>query len=68
MHGLIVQKIVHRAPIELGATADEPLLIDATAPTLAIDEHVETVLDHRGEQFRAPAAAIDPGHVSECWL
>src|SRR5215813_12663425 len=58
-HGLIVQKIVHQAPVELGATADEPPLIDATAAALAIGEHVEVVPDHRSEQFRAPAAAVE---------
>ena len=64
-HGLIVQKIVHQAPVKLGATADKPLLIDATTPALAIGEHVEAVLDHRGEQFRAPAAAVeDDGDLS----
>src|SRR5262252_5730279 len=58
-HGLIVQKIVHQALVELGATADEPPLIDATAPALTIGENVEAILDHRGEQFRAPAAAVE---------
>src|SRR5215469_4784165 len=58
-HGLIVQKIVHRAPVKLGATAEEPPLIDATAMALAIGEHVEAALDHRGEQFRAPATAVE---------
>ena len=58
-HGLVVQNIVNRAPVEHGATADEPALIDATAAALAIGEHVEVVLDHHGEQFRAPAAAVE---------
>jgi hypothetical protein len=54
-----VQKIVHPAPVELGATPDEPPLIDATAPALAIGQQVEAVLDHRVEQLRAPAAAVE---------
>src|ERR1700730_15301388 len=58
-HGLVVQKIVDPAPVELGAPPDEPPLIDATAPALAIGQHVETVLDHRAEQLRAPAAAVE---------
>src|SRR5215472_5219607 len=58
-HGLIMQKIVNRASVEHGATADEAPLIDATAMALAIGEYVEAVLDHRGEQFRAKAAAVE---------
>jgi hypothetical protein len=58
-HGLIMQKIVNRASVEHGATADEAPLIDATAPALAIGQHIEAVLDHRCEQFRAPATAIE---------
>jgi len=51
-HGLVVQKIVHPAPVELGTTPDEPPLIDVTAPALAIGQQVEAVLDHRVEQLR----------------
>src|ERR1700746_527595 len=58
-HGLIMQKIVNRASVEHGATADEAPLIDATAPALTIGEHVEAALDHRGEQFRAKATAVE---------
>src|SRR5271166_5720873 len=58
-HGLVVQQILNKAPVELGATADEPLLIDATAPPLAIGQHIEAVLDHRREQFWAPSAAVE---------
>src|ERR1700680_707083 len=58
-HRLIVQKILHQSPVELGATADEPSLIDPTAPALAIGQHVEAALDHLDEQFRAPAAAVE---------
>jgi hypothetical protein len=35
-HGLVVLTIVHPAPVEFGATLDEPPLIDATALALAI--------------------------------
>src|SRR5215468_1126907 len=56
---LIVQKIVYPAPVKLGATADEPVLIDPTAPALAIGQHIEAALDHRGEQLRAPTAAVE---------
>ena len=64
-HGLIMQKIVNRTSVEHGATADEAPLIDATAPALAIGQYVEAVLDHRSEQFRAPAAAVeDNGDLS----
>jgi hypothetical protein len=56
---LIVQKIVDQSPVEIGATADEPALIDATAMALAIGEHVEAALDHRGKQLRAPATAVE---------
>jgi hypothetical protein len=38
---------------------DEAPLIDATAPALAIGQHIEAVLDHHCEQLRAPAAAIE---------
>src|SRR5258705_9461601 len=58
-HGLIVQKKVHPAPVELGATADEPPLIDATTPALAVGQHIEAVLDHRREQLWAPASAVE---------
>src|SRR5262245_33943927 len=58
-HGPIVQKIVYPAPVELGATTNEPPLIDATAVALAIGQHIEAVLDHRREQLRAPAAAVE---------
>src|SRR6516165_1302835 len=58
-HGLIVQKIVNRASVEHGATADEAPLIDATAPALAVGQHIEAAVDHRGEQFRAPATAVE---------
>jgi hypothetical protein len=44
---------------ELGATPDEPPLVDATTPALAIGQHVEAVVDHRGEQLRAPATAVE---------
>ena len=54
-----MEKIVHPAPVELGATPDEPPLIDATAPALAIGQQVEAVRDHRAEQLRAPAAAVE---------
>ena len=54
-----MQKIVHPASVELGVTGDEPPLMDATAPALAIGQQVEAVLDHRGEQLRAPAAAVE---------
>jgi hypothetical protein len=54
-----VQKIIHPAPVELGATPNEPPLIDASAPPLAISQHVKAVVDHRGEQLRAPAAAVE---------
>jgi hypothetical protein len=54
-----VQKIVHPASVEFGLTPDEPPLIDATAPALAIDQQVEAGLDHRVEQLRAPAAAVE---------
>src|SRR5262249_41426860 len=40
-HRLIVQKILHQSPVELGAAPDEPPLIDATAVPLAIGEQVE---------------------------
>src|SRR5215831_14898916 len=58
-HRLVVQKIVYPAPVELGATPNEPPLVDATAFALAIGQHVETVVDHRGEQFWAPATAVE---------
>src|SRR5262249_61768215 len=58
-HGFVVQKIVHPAAVELGAAANEPALIDATTVTLAIGQHIEAVLDHRREQLRAPAAAVE---------
>ena len=58
-HGLIMQKIVHPVPVELGATPDEPPRMDATATAFAIGQQVEAVLDHRGEQPRAPAAAVE---------
>jgi hypothetical protein len=48
-HGLIVQEIIHPAPIDLGATPDEPPLIDAPTALLAIGQHVEAVLDHNAE-------------------
>src|SRR5215471_7665706 len=52
-------------PIQLGATADEPPLIDATAMALAVGQHIEAVPDHRREQLRAPAAAVeDNGDLS----
>jgi len=54
-----VQKIVHPAPVEFGATPDEPPLTDATAPALAIGQQVEAILDHRAEQLRAPATAVE---------
>src|SRR5215475_4232592 len=64
-HGLVVQQILNKAPVEIGATADEPPLVDATAMPFAIGQHVEAVLDHLGEQLRAPAAAVeDNGHSS----
>src|SRR5262249_4508026 len=64
-HGFIVQKIVLQSPIEPGATADEPPLVDATAMPFAIGQHVEAALDHLGEQLWAPAAAVeDNGHSS----
>jgi len=49
--GLIVQKIVNPAPVALSTTPDEAPLIDATAATLATGQHVEAILDHRGEQL-----------------
>src|SRR4029434_9937253 len=62
---LIAQKIVHPAPVEFGTAADEPPLIDATTAPLAIGEHLEAALDHRREQLRAPAAAVeDDGDLS----
>jgi hypothetical protein len=54
-----MRSVINRAPVEHGATADEPALIDATAPAFAIGQHVKAVLDHCGEQFRAPAAAVE---------
>jgi len=44
-----VQEIVDRTSVELGATPDEPPLMDATAPARPIGQQVEAVLDHRGE-------------------
>src|SRR5262245_34673673 len=58
-HGPVVQKIVYPAPIQLGATTNEPPLIDATAVALAVGQHIEAVLDYRGEQLRAPAATVE---------
>jgi hypothetical protein len=58
-HRLIMQKIVNRASVEHGATADKSPFIDATAMALAIGQYVEAVLDHCGEQFRAKAAAVE---------
>ena len=64
-HCLIVQKIVHPTAVELGATTDEPSLIDATAMALAIGQYIEAILDHRLKQLRAPAAAVeDDGDLS----
>jgi TIR domain len=39
-HGLVVQKIVHPAPVEFGVTPDEPPLMDAATPALAIGQQV----------------------------
>ena len=58
-HRLIMQKIVNRATVEHGATADKSPFIDATAMAHAIGQYVEAVLDHRGEQFRAKASAVE---------
>ena len=49
---MVVQKIIHPTPIELGATPNEPPLVDATAPADAIDQHVEAVLDLAGGEQR----------------
>src|SRR5215469_3691528 len=51
-HRLIVQQIIHPAPVEFGATSDEPSLVDTSTPTFAIGEHVEPVVDHPAEQLR----------------
>src|ERR1017187_6482945 len=56
---LVVQIVAHPAPIELGAAVDEAPLVDETALALAIGEDVKAVLDHRVEQLRAPATAIE---------
>src|SRR5262249_62111805 len=58
-HGLIVQKIVHQSPVELGTAANEASLIDATTPALAVGQNIEAILDHRREQLRAPAATVE---------
>jgi hypothetical protein len=58
-HRLIMQDIIHPAPVEFGATPDEPPLVDTPTPTLAIGEHVEPVVDHPAEQLCAPAAAVE---------
>src|SRR5262249_33123372 len=58
-HRLVVQKIIHGAPVELGATPNEAPLMDPTRPADPISQHVEAVLDNRGEKLRAPAAAIE---------
>src|SRR5215471_23357 len=58
-HRLVVQKIIHCAPVELGATPNEAPLMDPTRPADPISQHVEAVLDNRGEKLRAPAAAIE---------
>src|SRR5215467_7939893 len=63
-HGLIVQKVVHQSTVELGATADEPPLVDATAMPFAIGQHVEAALDHFGEQLWAPAAPVEDNSYS----
>src|SRR6476659_11345001 len=57
-HRLIVQQILHQSPVEFGAAADKPPLIDATTVPLAIGEHVEAALDHCREQFWAPSATV----------
>src|SRR3974390_1296058 len=58
-HGLVVQKIINPAPIELVATPDQAPLIDATTPAPAIGHQVEAALDYCGAQFRAPTAAVE---------
>ena len=56
---LVVQKIIRPAPVELGATPYEPPLMDVTAAASPIREQVEAIVDYRGEQLRAPAAAVE---------
>src|ERR1039457_5257227 len=56
---LIMQPIADPATVELGSAVDEAPLVDETALALAIGQDVEAVLDHRVEQLRAPATAVE---------
>jgi hypothetical protein len=52
-------------PRRVQPDGDEPPLIDATAPALAIGQQVEAALDRRVEQLRAPATAVDVAYSVE---
>jgi len=56
-HRLVMEKIVHLAPVELGATPGEPRLVDATTPAFAIGQNVEAVADHFSLSFSLPGVA-----------